>query len=67
MVCIEKNDYNNFSNKEIDYIEFLGEIRLAYDDLVFNRNAKYQRGEKETEASEDLFNQLMSDYERKYE
>ena len=66
VVCIEKNDYNRFSDKEIDYIDALGEIRVAYDDLVFNRNSKYTRSEKETEASEDLFNQLVNGFERKY-
>ena len=66
VVCVENNDYKNFSEKEMVFVDTLGEIRIAYDEVVFTRNPKYNKSEKKREAALDIFNQLVSTFDRNY-
>ena len=66
VVCTEKNDFNQFTDIEINYIDALGTVRIAYEDLIFNRNTKFRISNKEMEASIERYNQLVIGFERKY-
>ena len=66
MVCTERNDFNQFTDIEINYIDELGTLRIAYEDLIFNRNPKFRISNKEMKASVVRYNQLVIGFERKY-
>ena len=66
MVCTERNDFNQFTDIEINYINELGTLRIAYEDLIFNRNPKFRISNKEMKASVVRYNQLVIGFERKY-
>ncbi len=66
VICTEKNDLRSFSDKEMKFIETLGEIRLAYDEVIFTRNSKFNRSEKKRKSALNSFNQLVSTFEQNY-
>ena len=66
VVCTEKNDFNQLTDIEINYINAIGTVRIAYEDLIFNRNPKFRISNKEMKASGERYNQLVLEFERKY-
>ena len=66
VVCVENNDYKTFSDNEMVFVDTLGEIRIAYDEVVFTRNPKYNKSEEKREAALDTFNQLVSTFNQNY-
>lgn len=67
VVCIENNDYKSFSDKELNFVDKLGEIRIAYEDVVFALNPQYNKGKKEREEALNTFKQLTTTFQDNYE
>lgn len=67
VVCSEKNDYKSFSDKELNFVDKLGEIRIAYEDVVFALNPQYNKSKKQREEALNAFKQLTSSFQDNYE
>jgi DNA-binding transcriptional regulator GbsR (MarR family) len=59
-------DYNEFSKDEKEFTDDLGNLRIAVDDAMFDRDPKVNVNVKITEQSLKKFENLIQKFENKY-
>jgi Prokaryotic membrane lipoprotein lipid attachment site len=65
-LATDKYDYNEFTKDEKVFTDDLGNLRIAFDDAVYNRNPKYNSNQKLAEDSMKKFDELILKFENKY-